>query len=161
MGYGDNIVEGAVIGIQRSTPMAAQAVSGMVSAAAVGARATPLALQTPALQGQAQRMQTSALQGQAQRMQAPVLQGQAQQMQAPVLQGQAQRLQAARSGERPAAGRPELGKGMVIHFSPQITLPAGSPEAAKGAVMDAMQLSMADLERLIRRISADQARRAN
>ena len=125
MGYGDNIVEGAVIGIQRSTPMATQAVSGMVSAAAVGARATPLALQTPALQGQAQR------------------------------------LQAARSGERPAAGRPELGKGMVIHFSPQITLPAGSPEAAKGAVMDAMQLSMADLERLIRRISADQARRAN
>ena len=125
MGYGDNIVEGAAIGIQRSTPLATRAVSGMAGAAAAGARTTSLALQAPALQGQAQR------------------------------------LQAARMGGRAGAGQPEPGAGMVIHFSPQITLPAGSPDAAKGAVMDAMQISMAELERLIRRISADQARRAN
>lgn len=82
-------------------------------------------------------------------------------LQAPALQVQPQRLQAARTGGRPGAGQPEPGTGMVIHFSPQITLPAGSPEATKGAAMDAMQLSLAELERLIRRISADQARRAN
>ena len=51
------------------------------------------------------------------------------------------------------------GGGMVIHFSPSITVQGGGD--VKGAVMEAAQLSMAELERLIRRLMDQQQRRSN
>ena len=51
------------------------------------------------------------------------------------------------------------GAGMVIHFSPSITVQGGGD--VKGVVMEAAQLSMAELERLIRRLMDQQQRRSN
>ncbi|MCD4501082.1 phage tail tape measure protein [Chromobacterium vaccinii] len=64
-----------------------------------------------------------------------------------------QRLHAGSKGA-PAGG------GMVINFSPVINVPAGAPEAVKAAVQSGLQLSMHELEKMIRRIWAQQERRA-
>lgn len=57
MGFGDNIAQGAAIGITRTAPLAARAVTGMaVAAAAAGAHAAPVKLSA----GQAQAQQVLA-----------------------------------------------------------------------------------------------------
>lgn len=63
-----------------------------------------------------------------------------------------------RSG-RAIGGMAAAGAGMVIHFSPSITVQGGGD--VKGAVMEAAQLSMAELERLMRRLMDQQQRRSN
>ena len=62
-------------------------------------------------------------------------------------------------GGRADGGMAAAGAGMVIHFSPSITVQGGGD--VKGAVMEAAQLSMAELERLIRRLMDQQQRRSN
>lgn len=104
MGFGDNIAEGAALGIQRSGPLAsraAAALAGATAAAAQGGGATGGRL----------------------------------------------------GGSAGASG------GMVIHFNPSITVQGGGD--VKGAVMEAAQLSLAELERMIRRVVGQQERRAN
>lgn len=105
MGFGDNIAEGAAIGIQRTGPLASRAAAAMANATATAA------------QGGGGR------------------------------------------GGRAAGGMAAAGAGMVIHFSPSITVQGGGD--VKGAVMEAAQLSMAELERLIRRLMDQQQRRSN
>ena len=105
MGFGDNIAEGAAIGIQRTGPLASRAAAAMANATATAA------------QGGGGR------------------------------------------GGRAAGGLAAAGGGMVIHFSPSITVQGGGD--VKGAVMEAAQLSMAELERLIRRLMDQQQRRSN
>ena len=105
MGFGDNIAEGAAIGIQRTGPLASRAAAAMANATATAA------------QGGGGR------------------------------------------GGRAAGGTAAAGAGMVIHFSPSITVQGGGD--VKGAVMEAAQLSMAELERLIRRLMDQQQRRSN
>ena len=105
MGFGDNIAEGAALGIQRTGPLASRAAAAMANATATAA------------QGGGGR------------------------------------------GGRSAGGLAVAGGGMVIHFSPNITVQGGSD--VKGAVMEAAQLSMAELERLFRRLMDQQQRRSN
>jgi TP901 family phage tail tape measure protein len=105
MGFGDNIAEGAAIGIQRTGPLASRAAAAMANATATAA------------QGGGGR------------------------------------------GGRAAGGLAAAGSGMVIHFSPNITVQGGGD--AKGAVMEAAQLSLVELERLIRRLMDQQQRRSN
>jgi TP901 family phage tail tape measure protein len=105
MGFGDNIAEGAAIGIQRTGPLASRAAAAMANATATAA------------QGGGGR------------------------------------------GGRAAGGLAAAGGGMVIHFSPSITVQGGGD--VKGAVMEAAQLSMAELERLFRRLMDQQQRRSN
>ncbi|MBP4049236.1 phage tail tape measure protein [Chromobacterium violaceum] len=115
MGFGDNIAQGAAIGIDRSAVHAARATGAM-------ARAATNAWGKPQLRTQI------AAEG-------------------------LQRLQAGGKGA-PAGG------GMVIHFSPVINVPAGAPEAVKAAVQSGLQLSMHELEQMMRRVWAQQERRA-
>ncbi|MEN3809815.1 phage tail tape measure protein [Chromobacterium piscinae] len=115
MGFGDNIAQGAAIGIDRSAVHAARATGAM-------ARAATNAWGKPQLRTQV------AAEG-------------------------LQRLQAGGKGA-PAGG------GMVIHFSPVINVPAGSPEAVKSAVQSGLQLSMHELEQMMRRLLQQQQRRA-
>lgn len=102
MEFGDNIAEGAAIGIQRTGPLASRAAAAMAKATATAAQG---------------------------------------------------------GGSWAVGGLVASGGGMVIHFSPSITVQGGGD--VKGAVMEAAQLSMAELERLIRRLMDQQQRRSN
>lgn len=110
MGFGDNIAQGAAIGIGRSSGLASRAAAGMASQTAAAATAKRLGA------GQASGAGTGAAAG--------------------------------------AAG------GFVIHYSPTIQLPAGTPESVKGQVEAAQKLTLHDLEKLIDRVLAQRARRA-
>ena len=50
--------------------------------------------------------------------------------------------------------------GMTIHFSPTIQVQGSAAEAVKGQVTEALNLTLRELEQLIARVSAQQARRA-
>jgi len=106
MGFGDNIAQGAAIGIQRTSPLASRAAAAMANAT------------------------TTATRGGG-----------------------------ARGGRAAGGMATTAGGGMVIHFSPSITVQGGGD--VKGAVMEAAQLSMAELERLTRRLIDQQQRRSN
>ncbi|GKT21651.1 phage tail tape measure protein [Acidovorax sp. SUPP3334] len=171
MDYGDNIVQGAAIGIQRTSPMAAKAVTGMAMAAvAAGAHAEPVALPWPNTSGIAQPSPAfGAVQAAARPLAQPFagrepaddpLRAQP----AGPAQAMAQQVLAARSaaagGSQPTTGRANApGSGVVIHFSPTIQVPGGP--GAKAAVTEALQLSLPELERLIARVQAQQQRRSN
>ena len=105
MGFGDNIAQGAAIGIGRSAGLASKAAAGMASDTAAAA----------------------------------------------------QRINAGRAGAGASAGG---AGGMTIHFSPTIQVQGGAAEAVKGQVTEVLNLSLRELEQLIARVSAQQARRA-
>ena len=48
--------------------------------------------------------------------------------------------------------------GMIIHFSPQITIQGGDPAAMRGQVNQAMQLSFAEFERMMKRYEHEKGR---
>ncbi|MDO5940644.1 phage tail tape measure protein [Burkholderia cepacia] len=116
MGFGDNIAQGAAIGIGRSAGLASRAAAGMASGAAAAAAA--------------------------------------------------QRINAARASAGAAgaaganAGAAVSGAGMTIHFSPTIHVQGGTSEGVKGQVTEALNLSLRELEQMIQRVAAQQARRA-
>ena len=110
MGFGDNIAQGAAIGIGRSAGLASQAAAGMASDTAAAAAA--------------------------------------------------QRISAGRAGASGAGAAAGGAGGMTIHFSPTIHVQGGAAEAVKGQVTEALNLSLRELEQLIARVSAQQARRA-
>lgn len=110
MGFGDNIAEGAAIGIRRTGPLASRAATAMANAT------------------------TTAAQGGGDR---------------------------GDRGGRIAGGMSAAGGSMVIHFNPSITVQGGTGAEVKGAVMEAAQLSLTELERMIRRIVGQQERRLN
>lgn len=108
MGFGDNIAQGAAIGIGRSAGLASRAAAGMASGTAAAAAA--------------------------------------------------QRINAGRAGAGAAAGGGA--EGMTIHFSPTIHVQGGAAGAVKGQITQALNLSLHELEQLIKRVTAQQARRA-
>ena len=110
MGFGDNIAQGAAIGIGRSAGLASKAAAGMASDTAAAAAA--------------------------------------------------QRINAGRAGAGAAGAAASGAGGMTIHFSPTIQVQGGAAQAVKGQVTEALNLSLHELEQLIKRVSAQQARRA-
>jgi hypothetical protein len=54
------------------------------------------------------------------------------------------------------------GQGMTIHFSPNITVGGGDSNGSdvRGQVQESLKLSMRELEQMIRRLQAEQQRRA-
>ncbi|MDA8449841.1 phage tail tape measure protein [Acidovorax sp. GBBC 3332] len=135
--YGDNIVQGAAVGIKRTAPLAASAVAGMaMSASAAAAHVPPVALPL--------RAPTAAAAFPAQERARQVLASHA----------------AAKQSQQPAAGPAGAATGgVVIHFAPTIHVPGGP--AARAAVTEALQVSLPELERLIQRVTAQQQRRSN
>lgn len=119
MGFGDNIAQGAALGIGRSAALTGKAVAGM-------ALATTVAWGKPQLSAPAVDL--------------------------------ASRLGSAQAGQRsPAAGS---AGGMVIHFSPQITVQGGNPAAVGAQVGQAVQLSFVEFERLMKRYEHEKGRTA-
>ncbi|MET0264716.1 MAG: phage tail tape measure protein [Duganella sp.] len=132
-GFGENLGQGAAIGIGRSATLAGKAVTGM-ALATTSAWGTPQ-LPAPAITGIA-AMQATA---------TPPLE-------------RARRLNQARAAG-PAAATGGAGAGaMVIHFAPQITVQGGDAAAVKGEIHKAMQLSYADFERMMKRYQHDKSR---
>ncbi|ALS60666.1 phage tail tape measure protein [Pandoraea norimbergensis] len=107
MGFGDNIAQGAALGIGRSAGLASRAAAGMASDTAAAAAT--------------------------------------------------QHIAAGRLGSSSASAGTS---GMTVQFSPTIHVQGGSPEAVKGQVTDALNLSLRELEQMIKRVTAQQARRA-
>ncbi|MGU4701972.1 phage tail tape measure protein [Burkholderia cepacia] len=108
MGFGDNIAQGAAIGIGRSSAVAARAAAGMATQAAAAASL--------------------------------------------------QRINAARGGS--PAGASVAGSGIVVHFSPNITVQGGSPDGVKDQVKQGLNLSLRELERMLDDLLAKRERRA-
>lgn len=117
MGFGDNIAQGAALGVTRSSALAGKAVAGM-------ALATATAWGKPQLA-------------------APLVD----------LAGRVGSNQVAQRGPAPAGSG-----GMVIHFSPQITIQGGDPAAMRGQVNQAMQLSFTEFERMMKRYEHEKGR---
>ncbi len=130
MGFGDNIAQGAALGIERTGPRASQAAAAM-AAATIAAGSMGLADgRSGALAGRASAALASAAAADA-----------------------------ASAGPGRASRGGAAGAGLVIHFSPVIQMPGGSD--AKGAVVEGLQLSMVELERLMDRVLQQRERRSN
>ncbi|MGX2039868.1 phage tail tape measure protein [Methylocaldum sp. MU1018] len=110
MGFGDNIAQGAAIGIGRSAGLASKSAAGMASDTAAAAAA--------------------------------------------------QRINAGRAGAGTAGAAAGTAGGMTIHFSPTIQVQGAAAEGVKGQITEALNLSLYELEQLIKRVTAQQARRA-
>lgn len=121
MGFGNNIGEGAQLGILKGVPGVQGAVGKLAGVALAGA----VAASGSAFAGVKQASQ--------------------------MLQG----VQAGGATQHQAAG----GAGMTIHFAPTIHVGAGGGDV-RGQVNEAMQVSMRDLEQMLRRLQAEQQRRA-
>lgn len=121
MGFGNNIGEGAQIGILKGVPGVQGAVGKLAGVALAGA----VAASGSAFAGVKQASQ--------------------------MLQG----VQASGAVQPGAAGA----AGMTIHFAPTIHVGAGGGDM-RGQVNEAMQVSMRDLEQMLRRLQAEQQRRA-
>lgn len=121
MGFGNNIGEGAQLGILKGVPGVQGAVGKLAGVALAGA----VAASGSAFAGVKQASQ--------------------------MLQG----VQAGGAAQQQAAG----GTGMTIHFAPTIHVGAGGGDV-RGQVNEAMQVSMRDLEQMLRRLQAEQQRRA-
>ena len=109
MGFGENIAQGAAIGIVRSAGLATKAAAGMASDTAAAAMSQGINAGRPG------------------------------------------------AGTRGTAAGAGSG-GMVIHFSPQITIQGGDPAAMRGQVNQAMQLSFAEFERMMKRYEHEKGR---
>jgi len=72
----------------------------------------------------------------------------------------AQRINGGRAGAGSAGAAAGSAGGMTIHFSPTIQVQGGAAEGVKGQITEALNLSLHELEQLIKRVTAQQARRA-
>lgn len=113
MGFGDNIAQGAALGIDRSAGLAGKAVTGMAQQAA----------------GAWGQLELASSAQQSYQQLAP-----------------AQKASSVGGG------------GTVIHFSPQLTFQGGNPAAIGPQVQQAMQLSFAEFERLMKRYEHERSR---
>ena len=176
MGFGDNIAHGAAIGIGRTSMLAARA-AGTMALATATAWGTPqlpaptLPTAAPAIERPAMPKLGDAVQTIWQRIQtvaAPVIAPLTQSIEqvlrppktAPVPQGSLERLQQARSAEPATGPASRDAQGIAIHFNPVIHVQGGAAEGVKGQITEALNLSLHELEQLIKRVTAQQARRA-
>ena len=151
---GINLAEGAAAGVSSGRNLAVGAVAGMALAtsAAWGKPELPAPHVGP-LRPQAVAAALPALKQNVERVF-----GQDDAGQAPA--DLAQRVSQARAALPGAAAPAAAGGAMTIHFSPQITIQGGEGKAVQDQVGQAMQLSFAEFERMIRRYEADRRRRS-
>lgn len=187
MGFGGNIAEGAAIGIDRSARLASGAVAGMAMAVsqawAVPALPPPrlafpnLGMELPAPRVSAPELRMPPpIRVPIQRQDIPIAEHPAETAGANRLPSYEPNPLAARAAKalssasdaapqgqdtRRTGLRSDGGQGITIHFNPSITVQGGGTAEVKGAVMEAAQLSLTELERMIRRVVAQQQRREN
>lgn len=165
MGFGDNIAQGAAIGIGRSSGVASQAAAGMASQTAAAATATIVGVGSSIRSRFASAFDVNS----PSRMlrdgnniafgvdhPAPTPAGAASQ----AATAAAQRLNAGRTGSGTAGAATGAAGGLTIHFSPTIHVQGGTADTVKGQITESLNLSLRDLEQMIKRVTAQQARRA-
>ncbi|MFS4550073.1 phage tail tape measure protein [Comamonas testosteroni] len=121
MGFGDNIAQGAAIGIERSAGLAGKAVGGLARSAQEGWNSPQMALAQSVTQSYQQATPAQLGVG---------------------------------------AGQGFAGGGMTVQFSPTYQLAPGTPEAVKTQMQESAQMSMHELEKMMRRLLAEQNRRS-
>lgn len=121
MGFGDNIAQGAAIGIERSAGLAGKAVGGLARSAQEGWNSPQMALAQSVTQSYQQATPAQLGVG---------------------------------------AGQGFAGGGMTVQFSPTYQLAPGTPEAVKTQMQESAQMSIHELEKMMRRLLAEQNRRS-
>ncbi len=173
MGFGGNIGQGAALGILQSVPgvqgaagkLAGVALAGAVAvgnsavagvnSAQVRPTATPVAMPRVALPHLTTPRLDIPLQAASQQFVQPAVPA-AMQRVAEVSRAVSHRESSAGAAAPAAAAQ----GGMTIHFSPSISVGGESGGDVRGQVQEAMKLSMRELEQMMRRLQAEQQRRA-
>ncbi|HDW3810953.1 TPA: phage tail tape measure protein [Klebsiella pneumoniae] len=159
MGFGDNIVQGAVIGIDRTTPQAGSAASRLASALMPFGNSTPLAgwfADLPAritrLAGQAsQGLSTLLVPSVSRRPPVPEVPTWPEAGESTAVRGGL-----ARRG-RGAAG--PSGPGITVHFAPVIHID-GKRQNAGPEIQNALGMGVRELEQMLARVLQQQQRRS-
>ena len=173
MGFGDNIGQGLQIGMARMLPIvqgAAGKLAGVAMAGAVAVgnsavagvnsaqvrpTATPVSMPRVALPHLTTPRLDIPLQAVSQQFVQPAVPA-AMQRVAEVSRAVSHRESSAGAAAPAAAAQ----GGMTIHFSPSISVGSESGGDMRGQVQEAMKLSMRELEQMMRRLQAEQQRRA-
>lgn len=162
LGFGDNIGQGAALGIGKSVQGVTAAVAGMAVATSVAWGKPQL---TAPEVGAMRHQSVAAVIAPAPLLSIPAI---------PMLNGRdgaggkpreelEQKVTQAKSAldkrdAMPLGGAAGAG-GLVVHFAPQITVQGGDAAAVQQQVGQAMQLSFADFERMMKRYDSDRRRR--
>lgn len=162
LGFGDNIGQGAALGIGKSVQGVTAAVAGMAVATSVAWGKPQLTV--PEV-GAMRHQSVAAVIAPAPMLSTPAI---------PMLNGRdgaggkpreelEQKVTQAKSAldkrdAMPLGGAAGAG-GLVVHFAPQITVQGGDAAAVQQQVGQAMQLSFADFERMMKRYDSDRRRR--
>jgi hypothetical protein len=162
LGFGDNIGQGAALGIGKSVQGVTAAVAGMAVAASVAWGKPQL---TAPEVGAMRHQSVATVIAPAPLLSIPSI---------PMLNGRdsaggkpreelEQKVTQAKSAldKRDAIppGSAAGAGGLVVHFAPQITVQGGDSAAVQQQVGQAMQLSFSDFERMMKRYDADRRRR--
>ena len=136
MGFGDNISQGAAIGISRSAPQAGQAASDLAQSAASAASAKLGHMRV------AMQPEMAALGGR----------------QATLAAASMASTPTAANSPMSATGGSQAGGGIVIHLTQTFNL-EGAAQGVKTQIQEATQLTMREFERLMERYTRDKGRR--
>lgn len=163
MGFGDNIAQGAAIGIGRTAGMVAKATTGMALATTTAWGQPALPVPTlgafPAINNTMQMVHQRILPA-TPTLLVPRLPTVVPPGSTPEREHLAERVKEARTAAPTTGTAGSAPAAMHIVFSPQITLQPGTPKEVQQQVSQAMQLSFAEFERMMKRYEADKKRRS-
>ncbi|UDM18415.1 phage tail tape measure protein [Vogesella sp. XCS3] len=163
MGFGDNIAQGAAIGIGRTASMVAKATAGMALATTTAwgqpALPAPTLGALPAINNTMQMVHQRIVPA-TPTLLVPRLPTVVPPGSTPERERLAERVKEASTGTPTTGTAGSAPAAMHIVFSPQITLQPGTPKEVQQQVSQAMQLSFAEFERMMKRYEADKKRRS-
>lgn len=154
MGFGDNIAQGAALGIDKGRGRAGAAAAGL-------ALATTMAWAKPVLPAPSAQPLPALTQRVVQQLRRPDALPQ-DALAARVIKARDAGGESAesvgKSGRAKAAGGAQ--QAMTITYSPQITVAATAPQGVRDQVSEALRLSQTEFERMLKRSEADRRRRS-
>ena len=162
-GFGDNIAQGAAVGIQRTGPVAARAAAAMASAALAASMATagpaPRYAASMAKAEPVPRHANNSQQNLAQRMTGMSMQPDA--GVSPLQRRVSERVQESTSHTQGTKASPAGGGAMVVNYSPQITVQGADGGTMKAQIDKANQLSFREFEQMMQRYHRGRDRTTN
>lgn len=154
MGFGDNIAQGAALGIDKGRGRAGAAAAGL-------ALATTMAWAKPVLPAPSAQPLPALTQRVVQQLRRPDALPQ-EALAARVMKARDAGGDLGESSIKPGRAKPAGGtqRAMSITYSPQITVAATAPQGVREQVSEALRLSQAEFERMLKRSEADRRRRS-
>lgn len=154
MGFGDNIAQGAALGIDKGRGRAGAAAAGL-------ALATTMAWAKPVLPAPSAQPLPALTQRVVQQLRRPDALPQ-EALAARVMKARDAGSDLGESSIKPGRAKPAGGtlQAMNITYSPQITVAATAPQGVREQVSEALRLSQAEFERMLKRSEADRHRRS-